>query len=218
MQVNELLSRVWLNVHFADLLGAAAEAPSGSEILDECLAVAKMLIEKNKLYGDSALNPARIFSKASPVEQILVRIDDKLNRLMKGEGKETEDIIGDLLGYIVLLRVAQRRKDAAGEKEVKPDEAYSPYLSGPVVILDPGAFPEAPEEPMRGAEFPSRGPGPFLTDEDVQEIRDVIRPREVSSGACQECGEPVEENVVVCDVCYQRRFGRAKIDLSQVGA
>ena len=42
------------------------------------------LLYKNQQYGDSALNPSRIFSKASAVEQLLVRIDDKLNRIKKG--------------------------------------------------------------------------------------------------------------------------------------
>lgn len=58
-------------------------------------------------YGDSAINPNRIFSKASPVEQILVRIDDKLNRIMKGKGliHDDEDVIMDLIGYLVLLKI-----------------------------------------------------------------------------------------------------------------
>lgn len=43
--------------------------------------ITKMLIEKNRKYGDSALKPQRIFSKASAVEQIKVRIDDKLSRM-----------------------------------------------------------------------------------------------------------------------------------------
>ena len=34
----------------------------------------------------SALKPCRVFSKASAVEQLLVRIDDKLNRIMQGAG------------------------------------------------------------------------------------------------------------------------------------
>lgn len=63
------------------------------------------LIAKNREYGNSALNPIRIFSNASPVEQLLVRIDDKLSRLDKGNS-DTEDTVFDLLGYLVLLRIA----------------------------------------------------------------------------------------------------------------
>lgn len=63
---------------------------------------------KNAAYGDSALNPVRVFSKAAPLEQINVRLDDKLSRLMRGEdaGEDTE---ADLLGYLILKRVAMRR-------------------------------------------------------------------------------------------------------------
>ena len=43
-----------------------------------------MLIAKNQAYGDSALNPVRIFSKADPIEQLKVRLDDKLSRIARG--------------------------------------------------------------------------------------------------------------------------------------
>ena len=75
-----------------------------SGILDGIL---RMLLEKNRKYGDSALHPARVFSKASPVEQILVRIDDKLSRVRNEQGDEDEDVIDDLIGYLVLLKLAR---------------------------------------------------------------------------------------------------------------
>ena len=83
-----------------------------------CDEVKELLIEKNKKYGDSALNPSRIFSKANAVEQILVRIDDKLNRIQKGAGllANDEDVIMDLMGYLVLLKIALKR-DSATEVE-----------------------------------------------------------------------------------------------------
>lgn len=68
-----------------------------------------MLREKNRKYGDSALTPKRIFSRASAVEQIKVRIDDKLSRLANEQADEDEDVVWDLLGYLVLLRIAQKR-------------------------------------------------------------------------------------------------------------
>lgn len=91
----------------ADLDALAAKAPSGAAILAECEVIARLLLEKNLAYGDSALNPARVFSKADPTEQIRVRIDDKLSRLMRG-GDAGEDVELDLIGYLVLLRVARR--------------------------------------------------------------------------------------------------------------
>jgi hypothetical protein len=77
-------------------------------IEDECEELRIMLMEKNQKYGDSAINPIRFFSKANSVEQIKVRIDDKLNRLVNQQDNEDEDVIKDLLGYLVLYRVAKR--------------------------------------------------------------------------------------------------------------
>lgn len=71
--------------------------------------IGDMLIEKNRAYGNSALDPVRIFSKASNVEQILVRIDDKLSRLARGSAAG-EDVEKDLLGYLVILRVARKKE------------------------------------------------------------------------------------------------------------
>lgn len=77
-------------------------------IIEECDAVKEMLLMKNKAYGNSALQPSRIFSKADNVEQIKVRIDDKLNRIRNlGSNPDAEeDAVKDLIGYLVLLRVA----------------------------------------------------------------------------------------------------------------
>jgi hypothetical protein len=81
-----------------------------------CDDIKKLLIEKNKKYGDSALNPSRVFSKAGPIDQILVRIDDKLNRIQQGAGllAEDEDVIIDLIGYLVLLKIALIRNQNNG--------------------------------------------------------------------------------------------------------
>lgn len=72
-----------------------------------CDDVKDMLIEKNRKYGDSALNPIRIFAKSDTVEQLKVRIDDKLNRFKNMQKDDTEDVINDLIGYLILLKVAE---------------------------------------------------------------------------------------------------------------
>lgn len=69
--------------------------------------ITKMLIEKNRKYGNSALKPQRIFSKASAIEQIKVRIDDKLSRMKNQQNDEDEDVISDLIGYLILLKIAK---------------------------------------------------------------------------------------------------------------
>jgi hypothetical protein len=79
------------------------------KIRKELGGLTELLIAKNKKYGNSALNPVRIFSSASPIEQLKVRIDDKLSRISQGHGEDAdEDTIQDLMGYLVLLRIAQK--------------------------------------------------------------------------------------------------------------
>ena len=87
------------------LLTVGTEA--GREIYNACHEIAHMLIKKNKSYGNSALNPVRVFSKAGSREQLYVRIDDKLNRLMKGTEYPGDNDIDDLIGYLILLKVAK---------------------------------------------------------------------------------------------------------------
>ena len=43
-----------------------------NKIAEVCDGIKKLLLDKNKKYGNSALEPVRVFSKASPVEQLLV--------------------------------------------------------------------------------------------------------------------------------------------------
>jgi hypothetical protein len=75
------------------------------EVESICDNIAYMLVDKNEAYGNSALNPVRVFSKASALEQLYVRIDDKLSRLQKGHEYPGDDTINDLIGYLVLLKI-----------------------------------------------------------------------------------------------------------------
>lgn len=68
-----------------------------------------MLIAKNRAYGDSALDPVKVFSKESNIEQLYVRIDDKLSRIQRGHEYPGDDTIVDLVGYLVLLLIAKER-------------------------------------------------------------------------------------------------------------
>ena len=78
------------------------------EINAVCVEMSKFLIDKNRAYGNSALDPVRIFSKSDNVEQLMVRIDDKLSRFARGTEFPGDNDIDDLLGYLVLLKVARR--------------------------------------------------------------------------------------------------------------
>ena len=75
-----------------------------SEICDQIKAI---LLDKNRKYGDSAIHPKRIFSKSDAIEQINVRIDDKISRIQSAQDDDTEDAELDLIGYLILKRVAR---------------------------------------------------------------------------------------------------------------
>ena len=77
------------------------------KIAQVCDDIKNLLLQKNQKYGDSAINPIRILSKASATEQLLVRIDDKLNRIKQGNILEDdEDVVSDLIGYFILLKIS----------------------------------------------------------------------------------------------------------------
>lgn len=75
-------------------------------VREVCNNVANMLIEKNKSYGNSALEPINCFYKGDAGTSIKVRIDDKLSRIMRGNEFQGDDTVWDLLGYLVLLLVS----------------------------------------------------------------------------------------------------------------
>ena len=99
------------NFNCSDLYLKSVGAPAGNKIWGACHEIAHMLIEKNISYGNSALKPARIFSTADSTEQLKVRIDDKLNRVKNNQGYAGDNDIDDLIGYLVLLKIARANSD-----------------------------------------------------------------------------------------------------------
>lgn len=81
-------------------------------IAEECDAVKALLLAKNREYGNSAFEPIGVFSQASALEQLYVRIDDKIKRLQTTRRLDSvaihEDTEQDLIGYLTLARVARR--------------------------------------------------------------------------------------------------------------
>jgi hypothetical protein len=70
----------------------------------------KVLLDKNRKYGDSVLTPVRVFSKANITEQIKVRLDDKLSRIVSSQHDEDEDVYVDILGYLIINEIAKLRE------------------------------------------------------------------------------------------------------------
>ena len=81
-------------------------------ITEECHFIASFLIAKNQAYGNSFADPVQIFAKSTPMEQLNVRIDDKIKRLLNKDGvskrRVKEDTVLDLIGYLILKRVLSR--------------------------------------------------------------------------------------------------------------
>ena len=93
------------------------DVTTANRIAAQCAALAEFLIAKNRSYGNSALNPVGIFSKADPVAGLCARIDDKLARVRNAPGAFAEDVVQDLLGYLVLLRIALADRAAEGKTD-----------------------------------------------------------------------------------------------------
>ena len=88
-----------------------------AQIKSEMQRISDLLIQKNNSYGNSATQPAKIFSKGNAVESISARIDDKLMRIAnKGINENTLDTIDDLTGYLVLLKIAWFEKEIPDNK------------------------------------------------------------------------------------------------------
>ena len=66
-----------------------------------------LLLYKNQKYGDSALNPKQIFYKGDAVNSILIRLDDKLGRIMANtESTPRINDVADIIGYCTLLLIS----------------------------------------------------------------------------------------------------------------
>tara|TARA_Y100001938_G_scaffold116446_1_gene160387 strand:- start:313 stop:588 length:276 start_codon:yes stop_codon:yes gene_type:complete len=82
---------------------------TSTKIAKECEMIRDLLLEKNTKYGDSALTPIQVFSKLNSEEAICARIDDKMSRIMNsGINSDTADTIDDLIGYLILLKIARK--------------------------------------------------------------------------------------------------------------
>lgn len=93
--------------------------------------ITEMLIAKNQKYGNSAIEPLGIFSDLSPEEGLKVRIDDKLKRIKNGSlNRDDEDVINDLIGYLVILKILQKEEKAKySAKKAKQKELLNKIMN-----------------------------------------------------------------------------------------
>ena len=81
--------------------------PTQQKIHQIINAMKDLLLYKNQKYGDSAINPKGIFYKGDSTNSILIRLDDKLGRVMSNtEDKPRVNDVCDIIGYCTLLLIS----------------------------------------------------------------------------------------------------------------
>ena len=83
---------------------------ANTETQDKIIAITEamrdLLLYKNQKYGDSALQPKRVFYKGDAVNSILIRLDDKIGRIMaNAENTPRINDVADIIGYCTLLLI-----------------------------------------------------------------------------------------------------------------
>jgi hypothetical protein len=79
------------------------------KIKEACQEISDLLCMKNEAYGDSAISPIGVFGHSDPLKALGCRIDDKISRIKnRGMGDHTEDTLDDLIGYLVLYKIAYK--------------------------------------------------------------------------------------------------------------
>ncbi len=77
------------------------------KIVDVLDGMEDLLLYKNSKYGDSAINPKKIFYKGDSTNSILIRLDDKIGRVMSNpDEKPRVNDVCDIIGYCTLLLIS----------------------------------------------------------------------------------------------------------------
>lgn len=109
-------------------MSEANQAEVQIKIVKACESLKEILLGKNAAYGNSVMDPIRVFSDAEPWEQILVRLDDKLTRIKRGKTYGQEDTVFDLLGYLLFLWISLKEHRDSGKTESTPAKVEAQTL------------------------------------------------------------------------------------------
>lgn len=98
----------YLNGVSKEKLDMKKEEPTTQQKIRDIMdAMKDLLLYKNQKYGDSAINPKKIFYKGDSTNSILIRLDDKLGRVMSNtEEKPRVNDVADIIGYCTLLLIS----------------------------------------------------------------------------------------------------------------
>lgn len=90
-----------------DIVLPDVESGTQAKIREITDAMKDLLLYKNEKYGDSAINPKKIFYKGDSTNSILIRLDDKLGRVTSNtEEKPRVNDVCDIIGYCTLLLIS----------------------------------------------------------------------------------------------------------------
>ena len=93
---------------------------------DVLTSICKTLIQKNLNYGNAALNPNQIFFKGSSSDSILIRLNDKVSRVINSNELRKNDLF-DILGYIILYFIS--KNESSGEFKDDISVVYKDLMS-----------------------------------------------------------------------------------------
>ena len=99
--------------HIKETINNNKDKESSDRIKRKFDSIRDLVLEKNRLYGDAALNPYSVFSEISPADRLRSRIDEKISRYRNRKEGDQESPLVDLVGCLVLLILAEedeRRK------------------------------------------------------------------------------------------------------------
>jgi len=92
-----------------NLAAKAFNTKNGKKILNQCLDIAELLLDKNKKYDNSAFESINIFSSQNAIDKVRGRIDSKIKRIQKSNPSDQEDSITDLIGYLIILKILREK-------------------------------------------------------------------------------------------------------------
>lgn len=87
-------------------LEASSELDTQEKIKEMCDSIKDLLLYKNEMYGDSAINPEKIFYKGDNTTSILVRLNDKISRIKHNKDDPRVNDVADVIGYCILLLIS----------------------------------------------------------------------------------------------------------------
>ena len=97
------LSDSYMHTHMNEALYTDTQV----KLIDVLDGMKSLLLYKNRKYGDSAINPKKIFYKGDSTNSILIRLDDKIGRVMSNpDDRPRVNDVADIIGYCTLLLVS----------------------------------------------------------------------------------------------------------------